>query len=361
MTPQRDVALAPFTTMGVGGPARWFVDATSETDVIAALGWAESHGVRVHVLGGGSNVVIADAGLDALVMRVSVTGIDSADTGRNLTHSAGAGEEWDRFVAETVQGRFGGLECLSGIPGRVGGTPVQNVGAYGQDVSGTIVNVHVVDRATHRCRVLSNGECGFAYRTSRFKHEDAGRYVVTRVDFALRRDAAPALAYADVIAFFAARGDAAPSLPAVREAVLHIRRAKGMVVEEANPARRSCGSFFVNPVVARSQYERIAATCGGSVPHYAAGSDRIKIPAAWLIERAGFPKGTSRGVVGISPFQAQAIVNHGGARADDVFSLACEVKQAVSNTFGVTLVPEPVFLGFEPSARLTWLTTPGQP
>jgi UDP-N-acetylmuramate dehydrogenase len=356
MTPESEVALAPFTTMAVGGAARWFVDARSEGDVVAALVWARAHGVAVHVLGGGSNVVIADAGVKALVLRVSIAGVEISSE-RVAVCSAGAGEEWDALVARTVDDQLAGLECLSGIPGRVGGTPVQNVGAYGQDVSGTIVRVRVVDRASHRCQVFSNRECGFAYRTSRFKHADANRYVVTRVDFGLQRDAAPTVAYADVIAFFEAGGEVAPSIPAVRDAVLQIRRRKGMVIENANPARQSCGSFFVNPVVPRARYERVVAVSGADVPHYDAGDGQIKIPAAWLIERAGFPKGTSRGPVGISPFQAQAIVNHGGAAAADVFALACEIKQAVWDAFTISLVPEPVFLGFQPSARLTWLTT----
>jgi UDP-N-acetylmuramate dehydrogenase len=361
MKPQSDVTLAPLTTLGVGGPARWFLDARTESEICAALGWAQSRGVEVHVLGGGSNVVIADAGLDALVLRVGINGVDVAAGDGVVVNSAGAGEEWDAFVAATVKGNLAGLECLSGIPGRVGGTPVQNVGAYGQDVSGTIVRVRAVDRATHRSEVFSNEECGFAYRTSRFKHVDANRFVVSRVDFALRPDAPPTMAYADVVSYFEARGEATPSLASVRDAILEIRRRKGMVIEDANPARRSCGSFFVNPVVSRSHFARVAAAAGETVPHYEVGADQIKIPAAWLIERAGFPKGTSRGVVGISPFQAQAIVNHGGAAADDVFELACDVKQAVWETFRVAILPEPVFLGFQLSPRLSWLLTPPGP
>jgi UDP-N-acetylmuramate dehydrogenase len=355
MNVQTDVALAAFSTMGVGGAARYYVDARQESDVRDALQWAREHDVVVHVLGGGSNIVIADDGVSGLVIHVRIRGVEPRSNGPLTVYQAGAGEPWDPLVDASVGADCAGLECLSGIPGFVGGTPVQNVGAYGQDVSGTIHEVRAVDRLTGETVRFTNPECLFGYRTSRFKRADAGRYVVTSVSFALRPGGAPTLEYADVLACFR-DADAAPTLRQVRDAVLLIRRRKGMVIEPGNAANQSCGSFFVNPVVADSVLLHVADVTGeASVPHYRAGAATVKLPAAWLIERAGLPRGTTRGPVGISPFQAQAIINLGGARAGDVLALAGEIKRAVWNTFGITLVPEPVFVGFASSPDLTFL------
>lgn len=356
MTPQTDVALAPFCTMRVGGPARWFVEARRQSEVIDALRWASLKGVPMQVFGGGSNIVVADEGVDGLVVRVAVLGIGSELVRGCRVYSVGAGEPWDPFVADTVSADDAGLECLSGIPGLVGGTPIQNVGAYGQEVSDTITQVQAVDRAIATSVSFSRVQCGFGYRTSRFKQSDAGRYVVTRVEFSLAPHGSPTIQYGDVIAFFDAAGTPSPTLSQAREGVLAIRRRKGMVIEDGNPANRSCGSFFVNPVVPRADFDRLQSAAGtAAVPHFVVAAGSVKIPAAWLIERAGFPKGTTRGPVGISPFQAQALVNHGGARAADVVALACEVKRAVWRTFGISLVPEPVFVGFAGTPELQFL------
>ena len=355
MTPQSDVSLAPLCTMGVGGAARWFVDARTESDVCSALAWADQRGVPVYVLGGGSNVVIADEGLAGLVLRVAVDGNDVVRVDETVECRVGSGEAWDAFVGSTVAANLAGVECLSGIPGQVGGTPVQNVGAYGQDVSATIRRVRAIDRRTRRPVVFSNADCRFSYRQSRFKTDDANRYIVTRVDFGLGPDGSATVTYADVVRFFEEANNASPTLADVRAAILAIRRRKGMVIEAGNPANRSCGSFFVNPVVSRDACMHVRAVTGGDVPQYTVDDERVKIPAAWLIERAGFPRGTTRGVVGISPFQAQAIVNHGGARAADVVALALDVKRAVLKAFGISLVPEPVFLGFVTSVAVSSL------
>jgi UDP-N-acetylmuramate dehydrogenase len=344
--------------MGVGGPARWYIPAQTESDVRRALEWAHAHSVPVHVLGGGSNVVIADQGIDGLVIHLQMKGIERGERDGRVVYQVGAGEPWDPFVAETVSSNFSGLECLSGIPGLVGGTPVQNVGAYGQDVSETITRVHVIDRRTRSPRVFSNADCAFGYRTSRFKHADAEQYIVTAVEFSLNSEAPPRIEYADVVAYFEAAGIVQPALQDVREAVIAIRRRKGMVIEADNAARHSCGSFFVNPVVTSSDLERVQSLAGVvTVPHYAVDAGHVKIPAAWLIERAGFPKGTTRGPVGISPYQAQAIINRGGARAIDVVELATEVKRAVWDMFAISIVPEPVFVGFSQSPELRFLLT----
>ncbi|MGH9176642.1 MAG: UDP-N-acetylmuramate dehydrogenase, partial [Vicinamibacterales bacterium] len=323
---------------------------------VEGLAWARTRHVPVHVLGGGSNVVVADQGFDGLVIHVDIRGVARAPDDGRETFSVGAGEPWDPFVAATVAAGCAGLECLSGIPGQVGGTPVQNVGAYGQDVSGSIIRVHVVDRETQTASILTADECGFGYRTSRFKHHD--RFIVSRVEFALVPDGPPTLAYADVITFFDEAGNSRPSLLEVRDAILGIRRRKGMVIEDGNPANRSVGSFFVNPIITREHYARLSPfheIDWAAVPHYRVGADRVKVPAAWLIERAGFPKGFTRGPIGVSPFQAQAILNHGGARALDVLTLAADIKHAVWQAFEIALVPEPIFVGFKAVPDLQWL------
>ena len=358
MNAEPHVRLADWCTLGVGGPARWFWKAETDATLRAALAWAKAQGLGVQVLGGGSNVVFADEGFDGLVVLVAIRGVTFDDRDRNrVVVRAGAGEPWDAVVASTIARGLAGLECLSGIPGLVGGTPVQNVGAYGQDVSATITSVGCIDRQSHETVTLTNAECRFGYRTSRFKREDRERFVVTQVEFALS-PGAPTLTYADVAGHFARLGEAAPTLAMVRDAILAIRRTKGMVIEPGNPANRSVGSFFVNPVIPRAQFEHLSRS-HDALPHYAVGPTAVKIPAAWLIERAGFPKGTTRGPVAISPLQAQAIVNVGGARAQDVLELAAAVKAAVRSTFNIALVPEPIFVGFPPSAAIRDLFDPG--
>jgi UDP-N-acetylmuramate dehydrogenase len=354
--PLADVALAPYSSMEVGGPARWFVDAPDETTVAKALEWADQRGAAVHVLGGGSNVVIADEGFEGLVIRIDIRGLETSRSGEHVHYRVAAGEPWDPLVALTVADNCAGLECLSGIPGFAGGTPIQNVGAYGQDVSGSIVRVRVIERRTRRCLEWSNAECGFAYRSSRLKRDDANRFIVTHVEFALAPDGRATVEYADVVKYFHERAIDRPLLGDVREAVLEIRRRKGMVLDGGPTSVRSCGSFFVNPVVPSTTFALVAErSTSEPVPHFRVDGDRIKIPAAWLIERSGFTRGWSRGAVGISPFQSQAIVNLGGARAADVLALACDVKQAVLDTFNVALVPEPVFVGFHESPELRFL------
>jgi UDP-N-acetylmuramate dehydrogenase len=353
---QTDVPLAPWSTLGVGGPARLFCDAADEGAIRDALAWAHERDVPVHILGGGSNVVFAEEGFDGLVVHVGVRGIERRVGDGRVQFVAGAGEPWDAFVDTTVADGCAGLECLSGIPGLVGATPIQNVGAYGQDVAMTITHVGVVDRRSCRSIRLTNAECAFGYRMSRFKRQDHDRFVVSRVAFALSQGAAGTVIYPDLVAHFAERADRHPTVSAVRDAVLCIRRRKGMLVEPENPARRSVGSFFVNPVVSRSVCQRVSALCGdATMPHYPVDDGWVKIPAAWLIERAGYRRGTTRGPVGLSPFQAQAIINLGTASATDVVAFAADLKRAVWKAFRIALVPEPVFVGFRPSPELHWL------
>jgi len=332
--------------MQVGGAARYFAVPENEDAVIEALRWAQHRALPVFVLGGGSNLLVSDAGFDGLVIHICIRGIEAQDLGGQRIYSAGAGVEWDTLVAQAVADNCAGVECLSGIPGTVGGTPVQNVGAYGQEVSSTIVRVRGIEVSTRNRVEFDNTACDFHYRQSRFNGADRGRYILTRVDFALQPGGAPKLAYADLKRHFEA-SSLHPSLSEVRESVLAIRRTKGMVLDEDDLDSRSAGSFFKNPVVAHDAFERIARGSAVPVPHFDAGADTIKLPAAWLIEQAGIARGFTLGPVSISSKHTLALVNRGGASAADVLRLKAFVQRRVHERFGVDLLPEPVMLGFD--------------
>jgi UDP-N-acetylmuramate dehydrogenase len=344
---QQNVPLAPLTTFQIGGPARWFAEAASEEDIAHAVEFAERRGLRLLVLGGGSNLLVSDAGFPGLILRIALKGIVRRDGPAGAAEfSVAAGEAWDGFVAHAVAEGCAGVECLSGIPGSAGATPVQNVGAYGQEVSQTILRVRVYDRTQSRFLELPAAECGFAYRRSIFNSTLRERYIVSRVDFALRPDGAPMLAYAELRRHFAA-GEGRPGLREVREAVRSIRAGKGMLIVEGDPDSRSAGSFFKNPVVPEEKLDRIAQAWDvsrDSIPHYPAGPGRVKLPAAWLVEQAGFHKGYALGAAGISSRHALALVNRGGATASEVAALRDCIVEAVERRFGVVLEPEPVWV-----------------
>jgi UDP-N-acetylmuramate dehydrogenase len=350
---RENVLLAPFTTLEIGGAAKYFAEARSEDELLGALSFAERRALPVFVLGGGSNVLVADEGFAGLVLRVALKGVAAADEAGSIT--AGAGEDWDEFVAHCVGQNLAGLECLSGIPGLVGGTPVQNVGAYGQEVSETITAVRAYDRDERRVVEFNNAACEFGYRRSVFNSSARERYVVLAVTYALKPGGAPSLGYADVRSFFAGR-ESVPSLQEVREAVRAVRARKAMLITPGDLDCRSAGSFFKNPVVARVKFTELEGAArrlgliseGAGVPHFEAGEGKIKVPAAWLIERAGFRKGYRRGRAAISSKHTLALVNLGGATAAEVLTLAGEVQARVREVFGVTLMPEPVFVGFDP-------------
>ncbi len=338
------VPLAPYTTLELGGPARHLCEAADDDTIAEALRWAEARKLPAAILGGGSNLVVGDAGFDGLVVRIATRGKRFDPVTGEVT--AAAGEPWDDLVAEAVGCGLGGIECLSGIPGLVGATPIQNVGAYGQEVADTIRAVRVLERGTWRTRELGPADCGFGYRDSAFKR-DPGRFVVLAVTFALRPGAAPALRYRELAERLASRP--APTLGEARAAVLALRAGKSMLVTAGDPNRRSVGSFFTNPLVSAEQADHVAARAGtddgGRMPRWPAGDRRIKLSAGWLIERAGVAKGLRRGPVGVSSAHALALVHHGGGTATALIALAREVAAAVEARFGVTLVPEPTFLG----------------
>ena len=323
---QRNVPLAPLTTLGIGGPAKYFLEARSVDDVRKAVDWTASNNEPLLVLAGGSNVLIADEGFPGLVLHLRLRGITIEREG---LIKVAAGEPWDEIAAMAVQKGWAGVECLSGIPGSTGATPIQNVGAYGQDVSETVVRVEVFDRTTRQVSWLTNADCGFGYRTSAFKGKD--RYVVLSVIFQLQPGGAPTVRYPELQKFVGHASD----LQQVRDAVITIRRSKGMVIDPADPDTRSDGSFFMNPIVSALPAE---------MPHFPAG-DKIKLSAAWLIEHAGFHKGFVHGNVGISTKHTLAIINRGGGTAQEVLELARMIQSAVQQKFGVELRPEPIFIG----------------
>ena len=340
--------LAPFTTFGTGGLARWFAEAASEQETAEAAEWARERGVPLFVLGGGSNLLIADRGFAGLVLHVGLKGIErDGDVFR-----VGAGVSWDDCIEQALGANCAGVECLAGIPGTVGGTPVQNVGAYGQEVRSVIERVRVFDLETREFAEFQNDECGFQYRRSRFNSTDRGRFIVTRVDYRLTPGGAPTLRYAELHRAVEATLHGKPTLKKIAEAVRQIRRSKGMLLVDGDPDCRSAGSFFKNPVVSEDFLQKIAArSASAAPPRYPAGPDAgnaglVKIPAAWLIEQAGFQKGYTLGHAGISSRHTLALINCGRATAEEILALAEKIAGAAEALFGVRLEREPELVGF---------------
>jgi UDP-N-acetylmuramate dehydrogenase len=328
-----DIRFSELTTLRLGGPAGRFVDALTEDEVIAAV--SSSTGPLM-VMSGGSNLVVSDEGFAGTVVRIASRGVTIED--EHVT--VAAGEPWDEFVSYCVGEGFSGVECLSGIPGSVGATPIQNVGAYGQDVSQTIVSVRVYDRDRGAVATLSPADCGFGYRTSALKGAD--RYVVLAATFALARSGqASPVRYAELAR---AVGDR-PSLSEVREAVLSLRRRKGMVIDPDDPDSVSAGSFFVNPVLSADEFASLAS--GETPPGWPEPDGRVKTSAAWLIEHAGFGRGYGNGKVGISSKHTLALVNRGEASTAELVALARELRAGVRDRFGVELQVEPTLVGVE--------------
>ena len=335
----------------MGGPARFFTEALTDEQVIAAVDHARANNLRLFVLGGGSNLVVADAGWPGLVLKIGILGIEQRAEPGSVIFDVGAGEDWDAFVAKAVRQNCAGIETLSGIPGTVGGTPVQNVGAYGQEVSGTIVSVRALDLRTNQIVTLSNAECGFSYRTSIFSSSERGHYIVLRVTYALTPGGAAHVTYADLKHHFATHPNH-PTLEATREAVRKIRLSKAMLIVPNDDDCRSAGSFFKNPIVSMTMAEDIAVKAKSrgierDPPRYPAADGMVKLSAAWLVENSGFPKGYGTGPAGISRRHTLAIVNRGGAKAADIIALKDKVQAAVRQAFGIDLQPEPVFVGFD--------------
>lgn len=342
-----NVPLAELTTLRVGGPATRLLEVDSADALVRAVRSADARGEPVLLIGGGSNLLVSDEGFAGLAVLIRTDGVERH--GSRLT--VAAGHRWDDLVAYAVGQQLAGIECLAGIPGLVGATPIQNVGAYGQEVSEVITRVRAYDRGRGELRDLRPAECGFGYRSSRFKLE-AGRWAVTEVEFRLRESAmSEPVRYGELtrrLGVDPASGSATAPLETVRDAVLELRRSKGMVLDPADPDTASAGSFFTNPVLDARQFAALTERAGGHVPAFRLPpepAECFKVPAAWLIDRAGFPRGYGRGPARLSTKHALAITNRGGATAADVIALAREVRDGVRERLGVTLVNEPVLVG----------------
>ncbi|MFS8203959.1 UDP-N-acetylmuramate dehydrogenase [Streptomyces sp. CWNU-52B] len=343
-----DTALAPLTTFRLGGPAARLITATTDDEVIAAVREADDSGTPLLLIGGGSNLVIGDKGFPGTALRIATRGFLLDGTKLELA----AGEVWTDAVARTVEARLAGVECLAGIPGSAGATPIQNVGAYGQEVSSTITEVVAYDRKSHETVTIPNEECAFSYRHSRFK-SDPERFVVLRVRFELE-DASglsSPVKYAETArALGVGPGDRVP-LGEAHETVLKLRAGKGMVLDPEDHDTWSAGSFFTNPILTREEFAvfhaRVAERLGEGVtpPAYPADDEHTKTSAAWLIDKSGFTKGYGTGPARISTKHTLALTNRGGATTEDLLALAREVVAGVHAAFGITLVNEPVTVG----------------
>jgi UDP-N-acetylmuramate dehydrogenase len=342
--------LSELTTLRVGGPADRLLDAETEAEIVEAVRTADQAEVPILVMGSGSNLLVADQGFRGTVVRVANRGVEGGLDGDVVRLRVAAGEPWDDFVLRSVSEGLSGLECLSGIPGLVGATPIQNVGAYGQEVAQTVVSVRAYDRQGNGIVEVRAAQCGFGYRSSAFKSSD--RYVVLAVSFELERspDARP-VRYPELARQLGVGIGKRVSLEAVREAVLALRRAKGMVLDPSDPDSVSAGSFFLNPLLSpgdaealeRRARERLGEEV--TVPTWPEGEGKAKVSAAWLIQQAGFSPGYGSGRAGISNKHALALVNRGEATAGDLARLARELRDGVQEAFGVMLIPEPRLVG----------------
>ncbi len=347
---EHDVPLGPLTTLGVGGVAERLVRVPDHARAAALVGWwtgmPEALRPPLLPLGGGSNLLVSDRGFPGLVIKMENAGLEILEQTEQVVRvKVGAGLPWDDFVDLAVQRDWAGVECLSGIPGSVGAAPVQNIGAYGQEVAETIVSVEGFDLTDGTPFSFSNPECEFAYRDSRFKRAGLGKHLIVSVEFGLRPGAAPTIRYKELSE--RCRDRQVTSLRELRELVLEIRRGKSMVYDPRDENHRSAGSFFTNPIVDAATAERLVSRTG--MPCYPADSGHKKLSAAWLIEHSGLPKGFKmheQARVGLSTNHVLALTNRGGATAEELVELARLVMARVEATFGVQLVPEPVFIGF---------------
>lgn len=342
---QENIPLAPFTTMKVGGPARYFVEVKSENQAREALQFALQKNLPVFILGGGSNIVVSDEGFSGLVIKNEIKGFNVENLGNNVVRvTAGGGENWDEFVKRVVEMGLAGAENLSGVPGSVGAAPVQNIGAYGVSVDKLIVEVRYLDTKTLELKSISGNKCEFGYRDSIFKRRP-GKYFITGVVFEFISGGSVNIsAYSDLREYFT-NWPKTPTLEEVRRAIIEIRSRKGMVVMPEYESFRSVGSFFKNPVVTREKFESLKIDCPG-VWFWEQNDARVKISAACLVEQCGFLKGYREGNVGISPKHSLAIINLGGASARSIKSFAIKIKNAVKNKFGIELEEEAQFIGF---------------
>jgi UDP-N-acetylmuramate dehydrogenase len=336
----------------VGGYAQYFAKPTDIPSIFECIAWAKTHNLPIWLLGGGSNILIAEEGLGGLVLQPAISSLRAQDEQEDVLVTAGAGCSWDALVAWSVEQGLAGIECLSGIPGFVGAAPIQNIGAYGQEVSEVFVEAMLWDQEAMMTVIWDAQAWRFSYRHSRLKEEgERGRYIVLSITLRLRRDGRPSLRYRDLQEAFA--GQPAPTLRAVRESVIAIRKQKSMVLDSNDPNTCSAGSFFTNPIVSEKEAdlaeEALSRRAGETLkmPRYPTEeTGRCKLSAAWLIERSGIPKGYGEGAVGISTQHTLALVNRGGAKAEDIIAFARQIQRRVQTACGILLHPEVQWIGF---------------
>jgi UDP-N-acetylmuramate dehydrogenase len=339
---EHGVSLAPFTSLELGGAAEHFAHIRERDQLLEALSWAHKAGKRVTMLAGGSNVIVSDRGVSGLVLRMETAGLE-IDSASGLVR-AQAGERWDTLVESCVAAGLSGIECLSGIPGSVGAAPIQNIGAYGQELAQTVKAVEVLDVRSLSTHWVTPADCSFSYRHSRWKG-NPGAEIVLSLQLQLAPGARPHVHYTELVRALA---NAEPTPALVRERVLELRRGKSMLQEAAShdPNRRSVGSFFLNPVVSASEAARVGALAP-ALPQYPQADGTVKLSAAWLIEHAGTCKGERRGAVGVSSKHSLALVHHGGGTTQALLDLAAELRARVQSRFGVAIEIEAVLLGFD--------------
>lgn len=348
----KDVKLSQYTTIGLGGPADLFISCKNTADIVSVLKYAKQNDIQIQVFSGGSNIIFPDAGYKGIVLRTDQRGIDFIEDENLIFVKAYAGEAWDDVVKFCVEKGLAGIECLSGIPGSAGAVPVQNVGAYGQEIKNMFVSLKAIDRYTLNERIFNNEDCNFSYRQSRFKEEDRDRFIITEVLFGFTKNAEPEIKYPELQNYINANHNINTADPlkekllSIRKSVLELRKKKSMIIDINDPNSRSCGSFFMNPVISREEldnfYSSINSVNKEQIPVYKTG-DKIKLSAAWLIERAGYKKGYIKGGAGISKNHSLALININGT-ARELLDLAAEIKNKVYEISGIRLSIEPVIV-----------------
>ena len=342
MNVQTNIPLAPLTTIQLGGPAQEYVSCQSNQDIVSALEYAREKKMPVHILGGGSNTIFADTGFSGLIIHIQTSGITHEQQGDDFILTAQAGEDWDAVVRYAISHDATGIECLSGIPGSVGGTPFQNVGAYGQDVSQTIKSVFAINRNTLEQVEFSNSECDFGYRTSRFKTTDRDTYIITAVIFKLVINKTPEIKYPELASAVGTTiQPGKEGLQQIRDAVLALRKKKSMLIDSQDKNSVSCGSFFTNPIISAEEFVANLTLAQSDIPNFPEKNNCVKLSAGWLIEHAGFQKGMKRGSVGISERHSLALVNYGGT-TQELLDFAQEIQASVQKQFKIQLQLEPI-------------------
>ncbi|MBK8552931.1 MAG: UDP-N-acetylmuramate dehydrogenase [Ignavibacteria bacterium] len=348
---REDISLSGLTTTGLGGRAAYFVSCVSCDDIRSSLKFAEKNKLRVQVISGGSNIIFPDDGFDGLVLKIDMKGIEFSDEGNFTNAFVKAGESWDEFVLKCIGRGLSGIECLSGIPGSAGATPVQNVGAYGQEVKDSIVSLKAIDRSSLKEIIFENKDCNFGYRQSRFKNQDKDKYVITEVRFRLEKKRVPVIKYSElqklIDSKYSLSSDIAlkDKLKIIRNSVFELRKGKSMIIDRKDPNSRSCGSFFINPVLNENEFEQFKLRSGKKseeIPVFKSGNEH-KISAAWLVEQAGFHKGYIKGGAGISQNHSLALINIKGT-TKELLDLAEVIEKSVFDTFGIKLRKEPVIV-----------------